>query len=87
MTDNLKEHFDNCKQIATVVADANALLSRAADELRVARDVIETLLPYQHEKMTVETKYKSWTDKASMSAVEAARTGIHRLSKFLGDRA
>ena len=88
MTDDLKTHFDNCKQVSQVIADANALLERARVELGVARSVLETLLPYQHEKMVVETKWKSWNrEKSSMTAIEVVRCEIDRLNKFLGDRA
>ena len=88
MTDTIKDHLDNCKQVSQVIADANALLTRAHSELLTVRDVLEVLLPYQHEKMIVGTAHRSWSrDKSSMTAVEVIRVEIDRLNKFIGDRA
>jgi len=88
MTDNLKDHFEDCKQVEQVVANANALLSKAQMQLMRAREVLELLLPYQHEKMTVDTAYKSWLTEASkLSAPDVIKAEVRILNAFLGDRA
>jgi hypothetical protein len=87
-TENLTDHFANCKQVNQVIADANALLDLARAELIVAREVLEVLQLYQHEKMLVDTKYRRWNlDKSSMTAIEVAQVAVRRLNKFIGDRA
>ena len=87
-TENLTDHFANCKQVNQVIADANALLDLARQELIVAREVLEVLQLYQHEKMLVDTKHRRWNlDKSTMTAIEVAQVAVRRLNKFIGDRA
>lgn len=87
-TDNLTDHFANCKQVNQVIADANALLDLARRELLIARDVLELLQLYQHERMVVDTRHRSWSlDKPTMTAIEVAQVEVRRLNKFIGDRA
>ena len=88
MTDNLEKHFDDCKQVQQVVANANALLLKAQRQLIQAREVLELLLPYQHEKMMVDTPWMKWlTDNQKLSAPSVIKNEIQILNQFLGDRA
>jgi hypothetical protein len=87
-TENLTDHFANCKQVNQVIADANALLDLARQELIIAREVLEVLQLYQQEKMLVDTKHRRWNlDKSTMTAIEVAQVAVRRLNKFIGDRA
>ena len=88
MTDTMKDHFDDCKHVSQIVDNANALLSKAQTELQYARRVLELLLPYQHEKMIVDTKYQNWmTESHQLSAPDVIKAEVRRLNAFLGDRA
>lgn len=87
-TDNLNDHFANCKQVSQVIANANALLELARKELVIVRDLLEVLQLYQHEKMIIDTKYRAWNnDKSTMTAIEVIQVEVRRLNKFIGDRA
>ena len=89
MTKSVKEHFDNCKQVSDIVDDANALLTKVQRELSVAREVLESLIEYQHQKLQMSVPYniRKTNEEKVVTPAALIRLEITRINKILGDRA
>jgi len=91
MTDTLKDHFENCKQVSKIVDDANALLTKVQSELFIARETLEALAQYQHPKLAMNMPYRmadgqSEREKPVQPAYVISRQ-VARINALLGDRA
>lgn len=91
MTDTIKAHFENCKQVSQIVDDANALLTKVRDELFVARETLEGLVQYQHPKISMSLPYRladSREDREkSVAPAYVISRQVARINALLGDRA
>ena len=89
MSKTVNEHFDQCKQVSQVIDDANALLTKAQKELRLARDMLELLKEYHHPKLQIPVNYRSWRPEKPdhLTGAQIADIGIKRINELLGDRA
>ena len=88
MAKNIKEHMENCKQVSTIIDDANALLTKTRAELTQARSVLESLLEYQHPKLVIKSyTVKQVTKNETASPKELINCEIARINELLGDRA
>lgn len=90
MTKTVKEHFENCKSVARVVDDANALLTKVQKELCAARATLEALQDEQHPRVRMNVPYHMRTGSRDQM-VELPETvikwQIERINALLGDRA
>ena len=91
MSETLKAHFENCKQVSQIVDDANALLTKVRDELFTAREALESLIQYQHPKLAMSMPYRlaeSASEREKMVAPAAVISRqVGRINALLGDRA
>ena len=88
MPKTVQEHFDDCKKVSEVIANANRLLEQTRSELICARTILEKLREFQHPKMEIPIEYMSWfSDRKIMNPLEVIDLEIARINKLLGDRA
>lgn len=81
-------HLADCKEVATVIAEANALLVKAKEELESARRTLETLQPFMHPLHKVgEYESKRLTNRDSCTPEDLAKAQVARINALLGDRA
>ena len=89
MSKTVEEHFESCKQVSQVIDDANALLVKSQNELRLVRDMLELLKDYHHPKLKIPVNYRPWRpEKAdTLNGAQISDIGIKRINELLGDRA
>lgn len=87
MAKTVTEHFDDCKQVQDVVANANALLNKTQKQLGECRALLETLAPYQHPMLKVAVKYRPFAENGEYTPEQLIEGQISRINALLGDRA
>ena len=89
-TETISKHMADCKQVASIIENANALLMKSQKQLAQARDTLEKLREFQHPKMVMQVPYAFQRggnrDESATPAVVIDRQ-IAEINSLLGDRA